>query len=332
MTFSSVGPPLGISRTPSSSTVRHQPFLCSWSGRTRSSSSSRLLRQQNHGFRLQFIPHVSGNYLCIIGIAVHEVPVSLHAVFEASLGATPQPCSTPYTSSAVTVSTLTTGASDADLARDERASGTGLGPCVSNTTRKDDCTMCPQTSLLPFFARGGEGMRSGSHDLVNAPRRWYHRVATDHRNMGSGESLIELRLWTRNESGVIQALCLVYVDDFILACSDSPLGKRIFDGINNLYECGTWESRVFTQCGARITQAYDKHTKTWGGLEISFTEYVEEISLTNLPSHRRRDRKSQITPPELSQLRGLSGQLLWLSIQCLPQLLAPLSLLMGQTP
>ena len=52
----------------------------------------------------------------------------------------------------------------------------------------------------------------------------------------------------------------------------------------------------------------------------------------SLPSHRRRDGKSQITPRELSQLRASNGQLLWLGMQCLPQLLAPLSLLMGQTP
>ena len=81
----------------------------------------------------------------------------------------------------------------------------------------------------------------------------------------------------------------------------------------------------------KITQAYNKHTGTWSGFEISFAEHVKEISIITLPSHRRRDKKSQITPPELSQLRALDGQLLWLGMQCLPQLLAPLSLLMGQT-
>ena len=68
------------------------------------------------------------------------------------------------------------------------------------------------------------------------------------------------------------------------------------------------------------------------GFEISFTEYVREISIISMPSHRRRDSKSKITPLELSQLRALIGQLLWLGMQCVPQLLAPLSLLMGQTP
>ena len=145
------------------------------------------------------------------------------------------------------------------------------------------------------------------YGLVNAPRRWYHRVATDLRNMKGEESVMEPCLWTlRDENGGIHALCSVRV--------------------------GKVESRVFKQCGAQITQAYNKHTGTWGGFEISFTEYVKEISIITLPSHRRRDKKSKITPLELSQLRALNGQLLWLGMHCLPQLLAPLSLLMGQTP
>ena len=79
------------------------------------------------------------------------------------------------------------------------------------------------------------------------------------------------------------------------------------------------QSHVFTQSGARTTQACDKHTKTLGVFEISFTEYVKNISLTNFPSHRRRDKqKSHITALELSQRRALNGPLLWLGMQCLP--------------
>ena len=39
-----------------------------------------------------------------------------------------------------------------------------------------------------------------------------------------------------------------------------------------------------------------------GGLAISFTEYVKELSLINLPSHSRRERKP--TPLKLSKLRA----------------------------
>ena len=37
---------------------------------------------------------------------------------------------------------------------------------------------------------------------------------------------------------------------------------------------------LLTLCAARLTQAYDKHTKTWGESEIRFAEYVKEISST----------------------------------------------------
>ena len=54
------------------------------------------------------------------------------------------------------------------------------------------------------------------YGLVNAPRRWYHRVATDLRDMKGEESVMEPCLWTfRDENGVIHALCLVNVDDFM---------------------------------------------------------------------------------------------------------------------
>ena len=102
------------------------------------------------------------------------------------------------------------------------------------------------------------------YKTVNAPRRWYYRVLTNLRNMRGEDSLIEPCLWTfRDENGVIHALCLVFVDDFMRACSDSPCGKLSLIAATTW---GTWESRVFTQCGARITQAYDKHTRTWADL------------------------------------------------------------------
>ena len=61
------------------------------------------------------------------------------------------------------------------------------------------------------------------------------------------------------------------------------------------------------ECSNSVAHKSLKPTKSTlehgGGFEISFTEYVKEISIITLPSHRRRDKKSQITPLDLSQLR-----------------------------
>ena len=90
---------------------------------------------------------------------------------------------------------------------------------------------------------------------------------------------------------------------------------------------GTWESRVFTQCDARTTQAYDKHTRTWGGFEINFPEYAKETSLINL----RRDRKSKTTPLELSQLRAMNSQLINAQLHPLhTRYMTPLRRILGQ--
>ena len=88
---------------------------------------------------------------------------------------------------------------------------------------------------------------------------------------------------------------MVYVDDFMLACNDSPFGKHVLDSNNNLYEWRTWESRMFTKCGARITQAYDKHIETWRGFEISFTEYVKQCRVINWPSQFATDAPVSVT-------------------------------------
>ena len=76
------------------------------------------------------------------------------------------------------------------------------------------------------------------HGLVNAPRRCCHRVATDLRNMKGEESVMEPTF--RDENGVIHALCLVYVDDFMLKYSDCPFGKHMFvctKGESGSHEC-----------------------------------------------------------------------------------------------
>ena len=75
------------------------------------------------------------------------------------------------------------------------------------------------------------------YGLVNAPRRWYHRVSTDLKKLGGEESQMEPCLWTlRDKDGQIVAMCLVYVDDVLLAVSDSAKGQKIFQEINDLYE------------------------------------------------------------------------------------------------
>ena len=90
---------------------------------------------------------------------------------------------------------------------------------------------------------------------------------------------------------------------------------------------GEWESGSFTQCGVQIVQ--HRHQNRWAGFSLSCAHYAESIVLLDLSSARRKQREDHVTAKELAGLRGLLGQLMWLATQVVPQLQAPLSLLLG---
>ena len=80
---------------------------------------------------------------------------------------------------------------------------------------------------------------------------------------------------------------------------ESPVSQKHFSDVKAQYEWREWESGFFTQCGVQIVQ------------------------------HRHQDRWGGFSSKELAGLRGLLGQLMWLATQVVPQLQAPLSLLLG---
>ena len=78
----------------------------------------------------------------------------------------------------------------------------------------------------------------------------------------------------------------------MLACSDSTFGKHVLDGINEMYECELGSHACSHNPAHESPMLATNTPKHGGGFEISFTEYLKEISLISFPSHRRRDRKS----------------------------------------
>ena len=103
----------------------------------------------------------------------------------------------------------------------------------------------------------------------------------------------------------------MYVDDALVACSPNRRDKTILNLIQGLCEWGTCKSKVFTQCSAKITQAYDQHLKQWGGSTVSMEDYAQEIQLINLSTNRRVQKEQKVTPYEQHLFRGLVGQLSW---------------------
>ena len=116
-----------------------------------------------------------------------------------------------------------------------------------------------------------------------------------------------------------------------MACANSRKGKTLQEKTQGLYQWGTWDTKVFTQCGAKITQAYDPLLTQCGGFTVSMEDYASEVQLINLSPTRRRQTEQKVATHEQSLFRALAGQMNWLAQQCCPTLVAPLFLIMGET-
>ena len=79
--------------------------------------------------------------------------------------------------------------------------------------------------------------------------------------------------------------------------------------IARVYQWSTWDTKVFTQCGAKITQAYDPLLKQWGDFPVSMEDYASEVQLINLSPTRRRQTEQKVTTHGQSLFRALAGQM-----------------------
>ena len=122
---------------------------------------------------------------------------------------------------------------------------------------------------------------------------------------------------------------MAYVDDFMVAVhEESPVSQKHFTDVKAPYSGGeSGKSGSFTQCGVQIVQ--HPHQDRCGGFSLSCAHYAKSMVLLDLSSAGRKQRDDPVTAKELTGLRGSLGQLMWLATQVVPQLQAPLSLLLG---
>ena len=119
-------------------------------------------------------------------------------------------------------------------------------------------------------------------------------------------------------------MIITYVDDFLIAVDEESA-----DGLSALVgavRLGTIGRRhVHTM---RCSNRADLSSRSLGGFSLWCAQYGESLVLLDAPPARRK-RDESITAGEMSTLRSLLGQLMWLETQVIPELQAPLSLLLG---
>ena len=173
------------------------------------------------------------------------------------------------------------------------------------------------------------------YGLTNAPRAWWTRVRKDMAALGWTECSTEPCLWTYRSKrpdrlGQLIGAAVAHVDDFMVGVSDDDEeAQQAYQQLLKLYEWGEWEDQSFVQCGVRVTQHWDRIARKWGNISLDLQDYASAIQVIDIPTARRRNPQSALTPSEVTQLRAALGALMWLGTQAAPMVLAPLSLLLG---
>ena len=164
------------------------------------------------------------------------------------------------------------------------------------------------------------------YGLVQSPRLWFEDLQGTMLEQGWKQITADRCAFILQDGDEIVGLAGVHVDDYLIAGKE---GNVVFEkaekSLRDSYNFGKWESDSFEFAGTWLQQDPD------GTIHLDQHEYVtkwlEEISLDK---RRMSQKKSALTPAEISMVRAALGTLSWRATQSAPQFLADVSLLLSE--
>ena len=149
------------------------------------------------------------------------------------------------------------------------------------------------------------------YGLKDAPRAWYERVEDELKRLGGIMSVFDEAMFLWYEKGSkLEGILVCHVDDFVYTGSKEWLHRTI-GSLMELFKISSHFKGSFKYIGLNVVQ-------TNSAVYVDQQKYVDGLKEINLTSDRSKQKDEGLTTEELSQLRSLSGQLLWASTQTRP--------------
>ena len=149
------------------------------------------------------------------------------------------------------------------------------------------------------------------YGLNDAPRAWYERVCTEMIRLGGKASLYDdaMFLWHSEYAHMI-GFIVTHVDDFIYAGIEQ-WHRDVIDQVMSKFKISAHAAGTFRYVGLNVLQTAD-------GIYIDQQAYVQGLKQIEVTSERLQSKDDILSATEKSQLRSLSGQLLWATSQTRP--------------
>ena len=149
------------------------------------------------------------------------------------------------------------------------------------------------------------------YGLNDAPRAWYDRVRSELIQLGGRASIYDeaMFLW-HNDDGVIIGLIVIHVDDFIYA-GTAQWNNDVIGSVEKRFKISAQASGTFRYVGLNVVQ-------TTEGIFVDQNAYIQGLKEIKLEPGRLQQKDQVLKEEEKSQLRSVSGQLLWATSQTRP--------------
>ena len=166
------------------------------------------------------------------------------------------------------------------------------------------------------------------YGLVNAPRKWYDHLSSTLCSIGWKKLVSDGCIFILCSGDEVVGLCGLHVDDILIGGKEGDeVFEKAMDALKQSYRWGKWEDSSFDYAGCHIQQAKDF------SIRIDQNDYTDRwIEEIEIKPERSKQEKSEATPQEVSQLRGLIGSAAWRASQTSPQYQADIGLLLSEIP
>ena len=150
------------------------------------------------------------------------------------------------------------------------------------------------------------------YGLNDAPRAWYERVTEELMSLGAVRSILDNAMYMWYEGSQLVGHLVSHGDDFVYGGTDQ-WQEKVIGTIKRKFKISAESEGSFKYLGLNVVQ-------TTEGISLDQSKYIEELKMIELHPDRLKEREEVLTKEERSQLKSLSGQMLWVTNQTRPDM------------
>ena len=143
------------------------------------------------------------------------------------------------------------------------------------------------------------------YGLKDAPREWYKRLKEEIVKLGGKLSVYDSALYLWHSSENLTGVLISHVDDMMYGGTDAWI-ELVIGGILKAFEISKMDESVFNYIGIDVHQ-------TESEIFIDQNGYIDSIIPIPISNERRRQVDEKLDSNEVTSLRSLAGQLLWVT-------------------